>query len=95
MDEVARQWCLFLVWPARLNPGSFRMTLFLCVSWSRMTVALFLLAICLRTLSLAMVSPSMLSCEIARLSMEESANPEMLDVSDIEVKTEVKTLVSL
>ena len=72
--KVARPWCLHLMWPASLNLGSFRMTSFsLSASWSRITFALFLLPICSKTLSLAMVSPMTLSSWIVRLSTEESA----------------------
>ena len=48
----------------------------LCVSWSRTTVALFLMATCSSTSSLAVVRPSTLSCRIARLSEDKSAHPE-------------------
>ena len=75
--KVARLWCLILVWPASLKPGSFRVALFsLCVSWSTTTVALFLMAICSRTSSLVIVSPSTLICRIARLSADKSVRPD-------------------
>ena len=75
--KVAKPWCLLLVWPASVKPESFRVSLFsLCVSWRRTTVALFLMVICSRTSSLAMVSPSTLICRIARLSADESGRPD-------------------
>ena len=55
--SVARPWCLFLVNPARVKPGSFRMELLTWwVSWIRTTVALLLVTICSRMVSLAVVT---------------------------------------
>ena len=48
----------------------------LWVSWSRTTVALFLVATCSRMSSLAVVSPSTLSCRITKLSTDKSARPK-------------------